>query len=380
MLNSAWHTPCISPGMKIPYLIDTTLRDGEQMPGTVFTRTEKRAIASALAAVGVGEIEAGIPVMGPTEQADIADIVALKLPCRITGWCRAARADLAAAEAAGLAAIHLSFPASPHHFKALGKHPAWVFQTMEQLIPEALRRFAFVSVGAQDCARADRPFLLDFARRTAALGAHRLRVADTVGLLDPFRTKALFRELARAAPELELAFHAHNDLGMATANTLAAFAGGATAADTTVAGIGERAGNAALEQVAMAVPGLGIDTCRLSPLCDTVLAAAGLARPACFPIIGKNIFSHESGIHVHAVLNHRAAYEPFSAEEIGRADSTRVVLGLHSGEAALRHALQQLSINPGPEPLGWLLSRIKKHALATKQPVGARQLRNFYYE
>lgn len=366
--------------MEKTYLIDTTLRDGEQMPGTVFTREEKLEIAIALAEVGVGEIEAGIPVMGPTEQEDIAAIISLDLPCRITGWCRAAMADLEAAEIAGLDSVHLSFPISDHHFRALNKDEIWVFSTLEKILPEALKRFSFVSVGAQDAARADRGLLIAFAKRVHELGGHRLRIADTVGLMNPFQTIDLFRELKTAVPELPLAFHAHNDLGMATANTLAAFEGGASGTDVTVAGIGERAGNAALEQVAMAVPELAIKTRTLAPLCDLVLSAAGIEAPVCAPIIGKNVFSHESGIHVHAILNHRSAYEPFAAADIGRTDSTRIVLGIHSGEAALRYALLQMGINPGAEPLDWLLIRIKNHVLKTKQPIGIGELRNFYLE
>lgn len=366
--------------MRSPYLIDTTLRDGEQMPGAVFTRDEKLAIARQLAETGVGEIEAGIPVMGPTEQADIRAVLELNLPCRVTGWCRAARADLNAAEAAGLEAVHLSFPVSGHHFQALEKSRDWVFQTLETILPEARERFAFVSVGAQDSGRADRRVLNQFARRVYELGADRLRIADTVGVLNPFQTRALFVELHQVVPELELAFHAHNDLGMATANTLAAFEGGAAAADVTVTGIGERAGNAAFEQVAMAVPSLGIPTAKLTPLCNMVLQAAELPVPVCFPIIGKNVFSHESGIHVQAVLNHRSAYEPFSAADIGRTDSTTIVLGIHSGEAALRHALRKLNINPGNEPLGWLLNRVRNHALKTKKSVTPYQLRSLFYE
>ena len=370
----------LSRAMKNPYLIDTTLRDGEQMPGVVFTHEEKLKIARTLADAGVGEIEAGIPVMGPTEQEDIASIIALDLPCRIIGWCRAAFADLDAAESAGLNSVHLSFPISDHHFRALGKDSTWVFNTLEKILPEALKRFQFVSVGAQDSARADRELLIFFAKRVQELGAHRLRIADTVGVMNPFEVAELFRELKSAVPELELAFHAHNDLGMATANTFAALKSGATAADVTATGLGERAGNAALEQLAMAMPALGIKTWNLASLCDLVLAAANINIPACAPIIGENVFSHESGIHVHAVLNHRSAYEPFSASDIGRTDSTRIVLGVHSGEAALRHALRQLDIDPEKDPLDWLLNRVRNHVLQTKKPVGPLELKYFYYE
>jgi len=224
-----------------------------------------------------------------------------------------------------------------------------------------------------------RPFSA-LARRVHALGGHRLRIADTVGLLNPFETADLFQFLHSGIPDLPLAFHAHNDMGMATANTLAAFKGGAEAADVTVTGIGERAGNAALEQVSVAVPELSIQKNRLYPLCKLVLDAAGTVPPDSFPLIGKNAFRHESGIHVHAMLRTRTAYEPFAAADIGREDSSEFVLGVHSGEAALRHVLAQLNIHPGNEPLGWLMNRIRRQALDTKQPVTPGLLRHLYYE
>jgi homocitrate synthase NifV len=243
-----------------------------------------------------------------------------------------------------------------------------------------LRRFDFVSIGAQDAARADRAFLIRLAQQVEALGAHRLRIADSVGLMNPFQVEELFTDLSETCPDLPLAFHAHNDLGMATANSLAAFYGGAEAVDVTACGIGERAGNAPLEQMALVWPECGVKPVELTRLCTTVQRAAQLTIAPNQPLIGQNIFRHESGIHVHAMLQNSQAYEPFSAETIGRSDTTRIVLGYHSGESAIRHALQELGIDPRSEPLGWLLRRIKQYAQQTKQPITPAVLKNLYYE
>lgn len=327
------------------YIIDSTLRDGEQAPGVSFRRRDKLRLAEMMADAGVDELEAGIPAMGEEERSCIREIIDLQLPCRISCWCRAKREDIEFAAGLKIEGVHISFPVSSILLKAIGKDEAWVFKKLEELVPIAGSLFPWVSVGALDATRADSSFLRKFAKHAFLCGAYRLRIADTVGIASPVQVMEMFRMLVADSKTMMLEFHGHNDLGMATANAICAVIAGTRALSVTVNGLGERTGNTPLEEIALALPVSTGKSCHIHPdklraLCSFVARISGREIPANKPVTGSRIFQHESGIHCHALLKDDLSYQPYPPAMVGR--KTEFVLGKHSGSTIIRHIFQHL--------------------------------------
>ncbi len=344
------------------YVTDTTLRDGEQSAGVAFSGEEKVVIARMLDGLGVHEIECGIPAMGNEEQRVVISIVKLGLAARLMTWNRAVISDVEASLRCGVSAVAVSLPVSDLQIaNKIAKTRNWVFHKLRSAVGFAKREGLYVCVGAEDASRADEDFLAEFGSLAEGCGADRLRFSDTVGQTDPF---ILFDKVSRLKLRINLPIeiHTHNDFGLATANALAGIRAGAAFVSTTVLGLGERAGNAALEEVVMAISHLygidmGLDMSLLPALCEYVSKASGRQISAGKPIVGSKIFSHESEIHASAVIKNPSNYEPYPPEKLGR--QREIILGKYSGRRALSYRLSQLGIVKGAESLSDLVRRVR---------------------
>jgi methanogen homocitrate synthase len=325
-------------------ICDVTLRDGEQTPGVSFSCEEKARIAETLDQIGVEVIEAGFPITSPYEKHCVRTIAHLDLNARICCLARARKGDIETAIDCDVDMISIFLPTSELHVRTKFHRPR------EEVLREGLEMIDLthdhglqVRFAAEDASRTDLPFLFEVYKKGEEHGADLLSYADTVGALTPVEMFRIMTELV-AQVHRPLCAHCHNDMGCATANTLAAAAAGAFQLHTTVNGIGERAGNAALEEVLVALHMKGgvrrYDLSLLTPLSRMVAQYSGIAVDRLKPVVGENAFRHESGIHIAAILEDPETYEYFSPTLVG--SERKFILGKHTGKKALEHEVARL--------------------------------------
>lgn len=370
----------LKKGKKI-YLVDTTLRDGEQTAGVVFANGEKIRIAKMLDEIGVDQLEVGIPTMGGDEKETIAKIAKLGLNASIMAWNRAVVKDVQESLSCGVDAVAISVSTSDIHIEhKLKTSRQWVLDHVTEAVVFAKKEGVYISVNAEDASRSDMNFLIEFTKCAKEAGADRLRFCDTVGVLDPFKTYDMIKTIKNAV-DIDIEMHTHNDFGMATANALAGVKAGANFIGVTVNGLGERAGNAALEEVVMALKhvyktDLGIDTTKFRELSEYVSAASGRQLPAWKAIVGTNVFAHESGIHVDGALKNPQTYEIFDPDEVGL--ERQIVIGKHSGTAALINKFKEYGRVLTEQEVQELLPHVRKAAIQLKRPLFDKELMYLY--
>ncbi len=346
-------------------IFDTTLRDGEQTPGISLSPDQKLTIAKKLDALGVDAIEAGFPVISDGELKAIKMITAEGLSADICGLCRANKNDIDAAIDGGLNYIHAFIATSDIHLEYK------LNMTREQALEKAIEAVEYgksrglqVEFSAEDATRTDRDFLKQVFGEVAKAGADRIDIPDTVGYATPEYISQITKDTIEAT-HLPVSLHCHNDFGLAVANALAGVRAGAACAHVTINGIGERAGNASLEEFAMGLQCLqwdqkyetGIKSELIYETSRFISSLVGVQVQPNKAIVGDNSFGHESGIHTHGVLNNPLTYEPISPELVGRKRWLQV--GKHAGIHGMNSMLEEYGITPTDEQAKQILDKVK---------------------
>ena len=351
----------INPADKI-FIFDTTLRDGEQTPGVALTVDEKIQIAQKLNNLGVDKIEVGFPSASKGEIESSKRIVSMDLDSTLVGLSRSLKKDIDSILDSNLEYVHSFIGTSPlHRDYKLKMSPEEIIETAVDAIEYAKDHGLTVEFSAEDATRTERDFLFEVYSSVIDAGADFLDVPDTVGVLTPVFTRDLITDIKNNF-KTPISVHFHNDFGLATANTLTAIECGANQAHVTVNGLGERTGNCSLEELVITLKvaygiDLNLDTTRLYSLSTLVGRLTGVKMPVNKPIVGPNAFAHESGIHVHGILNNSATYEPISPEMVGH--SRRIVLGKHTGVNSLKSKLKEFHIDLDEKQFNHVFSQIK---------------------
>jgi methanogen homocitrate synthase len=342
-------------------ICDVTLRDGEQTPGVSFSCEEKMEIARILDAIGIEVIEAGFPIVSANEKACLSAITEMGLRSRICCLARARKEDIDCAIDCGVDLVSIFIATSDLHIRHKYKKPREdVLASALAMVDHAVDHGLAVRFAAEDASRTDRAFLREMYREGALHGVSYCSYADTVGCLTPLEMAENVRYLTTDLT-VPLCVHCHNDMGCATANTITAAASGAFQLHTTVNGIGERAGNASLEEVLVALRFKGgverYDLSLLHDLSATVARASGIPVSKLKPVVGEHAFAHESGIHIAAILEDPATYEYIPPELVG--GERCFILGKHTGRKALEHIVASHGYHLSEPQIAWALSEVK---------------------
>ncbi len=362
-------------------IIDTTLRNGEQNAGVVFSKHEKIRIAKLLDEVGIPEIEIGTPSLGPAEREIIKEIIASKPNSRLFTYCEADPANIAYAAECGIKNIIINISTSDLHLKVkYGKTRTWALNQLRETISEAKNNGLDFIVSAEDATRTDLEFLLKMINIAQKKGAYRFRICDTVSRLDPFRTFLLINTILNTIT-FPIEVYNHNDFGMATANAMAAIRAGASSLVTSVNGLGEGTGNAALEEIVMALKyleevDLGMATSKFRELSEYVAKASARAIPIWKAIVGTNVFAHESGIHADGVLKNPRNYEVFEPGEVGL--TRQIVVGKHSGSHTILHKFKEFEIDLTDKEANDILAMARSMSVDLKRPLFDKELMYIY--
>ena len=367
-------------GKKIK-IVDTTLRDGEQTAGVAFANHEKITIAQALSDMGIDQLEVGIPTMGGDEKAAIKAICKRDLKASIMAWNRAVISDIEQSIDCGVDAVAISLSVSDIHIQhKLKKSREWVLENMYNAVSYAKKNGLYISVNGEDASRADTDFLIEFINLAKEAGADRFRYCDTVGVMEPFTLRNTIEKIHKAT-NFDIEMHTHNDFGMATANAIAGIVGGANHIGVTVNGLGERAGNAALEEVIMALKFVygyetDIDTTKFREISKYVSKASGRELPAWKAIVGTNMFRHESGIHADGALKNPSNYEAFDPSEVGL--ERQIVIGKHSGKAAIINKFKEYEIELSDIEAEQMLESVRLTSVRMKRNLFDKELVQIY--
>ncbi|NLZ25346.1 MAG: 2-isopropylmalate synthase [Clostridiales bacterium] len=363
-------------------IFDTTLRDGEQAPKCGMHLSEKIEMARALERLKVDVIEAGFAICSKGDFESVQTIAGAIKDCQVASLARCVKADIDSAYEAVKAAvaprIHVFLATSPIHMQyKLKMSEERVLETVKEMVSYAKSKVSDIEFSAEDATRSEPEFLVKVIKTAIAAGAKTINIPDTVGYITPGEMGELIRYLKSSVPELDgvdLSVHCHNDLGMAVANSLAAVAAGATQVECTLNGIGERAGNAALEEIVMCIDTrremfnarTRIQTNEIYRASKLLYNILGIQVPLNKPIVGVNAFAHEAGIHQHGVIANRLTYEIMTPESIGL-PSNRMAFGKHSGRHAVEKRLEELGYKLSQEELNEFFESFK--ALADKKKV-----------